>query len=76
VLADMGLPSGARLLSLFGFNLGIEAGQLAVVLAVMPLVYRLRNGSLYRNRLMPLGSAGIAALALVWVVQRALLPTG
>jgi hypothetical protein len=76
VLADMGLPSGARLLSLFAFNLGIEAGQLAVVLAVMPIAYHLRNGPLYRNRLMPLGSAGIAALALVWVVQRAFLPTG
>jgi len=76
VLADMGLPSGARLLSLFAFNLGIEAGQLAVVLAVMPVIYFLRNGALYRNRLMPLGSAGIAALALVWVVQRAFLPTG
>jgi hypothetical protein len=76
VLADMGLPGGARLLSLFAFNLGIETGQLAVVLAVMPIVYHLRNGPLYRNRLMPLGSAGIAALALVWVVQRAFLPTG
>ena len=74
VLADMGLPSGARLLALLPFNLGIEAGQLAVVLTVMPVVYHLRNGSLYRDRLMPLGSAGIAALALVWVVQRAFLP--
>ncbi len=76
VLADMGLPSGARLLSLFAFNLGIETGQLAVVLAVMPIIYRMRNGTLYRNTLMPLGSAAIAALALVWVVQRALLPAG
>jgi len=76
VLADMGLPGDARLLALFSFNLGIEVGQLAVVLGVMPIVYSLRNGSLYRNRLMPLGSAGIAALALVWVVQRALLPSG
>ena len=48
VLADMGLPSGARLLSLLAFNLGIETGQLAVVLAVMPIVYALRSGALYR----------------------------
>lgn len=73
VLADMGLPSGARLLSLVGFNLGIEAGQLAVVLAVMPIVYRLRAGRLYRNALLPWGSAAIAGLALVWLVQRAVL---
>jgi len=71
VLADMGLPSGARLLSLLAFNLGIEAGQLAVVLAVMPVVYRLRAGSLYRDTLLPWASAAIAGLALVWLVQRA-----
>jgi hypothetical protein len=76
VLADMGLPGGARLLSLFAFNLGIETGQLAVVLAVMPIVYGMRKGSLYRDKVLPLGSAAIAALALVWVVQRAFLPTG
>jgi len=73
VLADMGLPSGARLLSLAAFNLGIEAGQLAVVALVMPLVFAVRGIALYRRTLMPWGSAAIAALALVWLVQRALL---
>jgi hypothetical protein len=76
VLADMGLPSGARLLSLLAFNLGIEAGQLAVVLAVMPVVYQLRAGRLYRNAVLPWGSAAIAGLALVWLVQRAILAPG
>jgi hypothetical protein len=76
VLADMGLPNGARLLSLLAFNLGIEAGQLAVVLAVMPVVYHLRAGRLYRNTVLPWGSAAIAGLALVWLVQRAILAPG
>jgi hypothetical protein len=76
VLADMGLPNGARLLSLLAFNLGIEAGQLAVVLAVMPIVYHLRAGRLYRNTVLPWGSAAIAGLALVWLVQRAFLAPG
>ena len=76
VLADMGLPSGARLLSLLAFNLGIEAGQLAVVLAVMPVVYQLRAGRLYRHAVLPWGSAAIAGLALVWLVQRAILAPG
>lgn len=73
VLADMGLPPGARLISLFSFNLGIEAGQLSVVLVVMPLVYALRAGSFYRRTVMPWGSAAIAAMAFVWLVQRAVL---
>jgi hypothetical protein len=76
VLADMGLPNGPRLLSLVAFNLGIEAGQLAVVLVVMPIVYQLRAGRLYRQAILPWGSAAIAALALVWLVQRAVLTTG
>ena len=45
VLADMGLPHGARLLSLLAFNLGIESGQLAVVLLVMPAVYCFRKAA-------------------------------
>jgi hypothetical protein len=76
VLADMGLPHSARLLCLLAFNLGIETGQLAVVLAVMPVIYALRSGAIYRRTVMPWGSAAIAAVALVWLVQRALLPTG
>ncbi len=74
VLADMGLPHGARLISLLAFNVGIETGQMAVVLAVMPIIYALRAGAFYRRAVMPWGSAAIAALALVWLVQRAVLP--
>lgn len=76
VLTDMGLPNGARLLSLLAFNLGIEVGQLAVVLVVMPMVYQLRTGSLYRRAVLPWGSAVIAGLAFVWLVQRAVLAPG
>jgi len=74
VLADMGLPHGARLLSLLAFNLGIETGQLAVVLLVMPAVYCFRKQLLYRRTVLPWGSAAIATLALVWLVQRAFFP--
>ena len=72
VLSEMGLPQGARLLSLVAFNLGVEAGQLAVVTAIMPLAYALRATHLYRRGLMPWGSTAIAGVALVWLVQRAM----
>jgi hypothetical protein len=71
VLSEMGLPNGARLVSLVAFNLGVEAGQLAVVLAVMPLAYLARSTAFYRRGVMPWGSSAIAALATVWLVQRA-----
>ena len=73
VLAEMGLPTGARLVSLVAFNLGVEAGQLAVVLAIMPLAYLFRSTAFYRRGVMPWGSSAIACLALVWFVQRAML---
>ncbi len=72
-LADLGLPSGARVLSLVSFNLGIEAGQLVVVLAVIPIIYAARETALYRRAVLPCASGGIAALALVWLIDRAFL---
>jgi len=71
VLAEMGLPRGARLISLVAFNLGVETGQLAVVLAIMPVAYWVRSTIFYRRGVMPWGSAAIAALATIWFVQRA-----
>ena len=40
VLADLGLPQGALLLALVGFNLGVEVGQLAIVGVLVPLGLR------------------------------------
>jgi hypothetical protein len=71
VLADMGLPPGARAISLVSFNLGVEIGQLAVVAAVMPVAYAIRATTFYRQAVMRWGSSVIAALAFVWLVQRA-----
>ena len=74
VLAEMGLPATARLACLVAFNLGIEAGQLAVVSAVMPLAYASRRLNAYRRAILPWGSAAIALIALVWFIERAFLP--
>ena len=58
VLAEMGLPQGARLVALVAFvNLGVETGQLAVVLAVDAAgLYLLRSTDFYRRGVMPWGS--------------------
>ena len=70
VLADLGLPQGALLLALVGFNLGVEAGQLAIVAAFLPLAYALRRGWFYRRVVFAGGSAAIALVASVWLVER------
>jgi hypothetical protein len=72
VLADMGLPPGARAISLVSFNLGVEVGQVAVVLAIMPLAYAIRATSFYRQTVMRWGSSAIAGLAFVWLIQRSI----
>lgn len=71
VLADLGLPQGALLLALVGFNLGVEAGQLAIVAAVLPLAYAFRASWGYRRVVFAGGSAAIALVAAVWLVERA-----
>ncbi|MEY4712716.1 MAG: hypothetical protein RIS88_2166 [Pseudomonadota bacterium] len=71
VLADLGLPAGALLLALVGFNVGVELGQLAIVAAFLPLAYALRHSAFYRTGVVRVGSLLIAALAAWWLVERA-----
>jgi hypothetical protein len=71
VLADLGLPSDALALSLVGFNVGVELGQLAIVLVFLPLAFALRRTAFYRRWVMVAGSLFIALLAGAWFVERA-----
>ncbi|HWA37181.1 MAG TPA: HupE/UreJ family protein [Burkholderiales bacterium] len=71
VLADLGLPQDALLLALVGFNLGVEAGQLAIVATFLPLAFALRGTWAYRRVVLVGGSAAIAAVAAIWLVERA-----
>jgi hypothetical protein len=71
-LQDLGLPTSGLALSLAGFNLGVELGQLAIVAAFLPLAFRLRARPVYRHWVVRGGSALIAAVAAVWLAERAL----
>lgn len=70
VLAQLGLPRDSLLLALVGFNLGVEAGQLVIVAAFLPLAYALRDTWMYRRMVLVGGSAAIALIAAVWMVER------
>lgn len=72
VLLDLGLPPDALAVSLFGFNVGVEIGQLALVVLLLPLTYALRGQPAYPRLAVGAGSALIACVALGWVVERAL----
>ena len=74
VLSELELPFGQLVTGLLSFNFGVEAGQMAVVLAVLPALYLVRNRELYTAYLYRGGSAMIAVLATIWVVERITAP--
>jgi hypothetical protein len=71
VLRDLGLPRDNLLAALVSFNLGVEAGQLAIVAALLPLAFALRQTWLYRRLTLSAGSLVIVAVAGVWLFERA-----
>jgi HupE / UreJ protein len=71
-LQDLGLRGGELVMPLISFNLGVEAGQLLIVLMLLPLALVLRHTSTYRRWIVAPASAAVALLALGWTLQRAL----
>jgi hypothetical protein len=72
VLAEMDLPTDRLVAALFGFNAGVEVGQLVVVAMVWPLLRvlaRTRDGR-WHDRVAELGSAAICGLGLFWFLSR------
>jgi len=72
VLLDMGLPATQGLVSLLGFNLGVEVGQLAIVGIAFPIIIYFSQYRYYPALVMKLGSAGIVMVALFWLAERSL----
>jgi hypothetical protein len=69
LLADLGLDRSNRIQSLLGFNLGVEIGQIAIILMVFPTLFILRRTRYYIPILWA-GSIGLAFLSLAWAVER------
>lgn len=71
VLSELGLPRSEFLPALLSFNVGVEAGQLAVIgLATLFLGLPFRHRDWYRQRVVIPASCLIAAVGLYWSVQR------
>jgi len=70
VLVDLGLPGDALIISLLGFNLGVEAGQLAIVALVFPTIAFLRHTRFYRTWVFSGGSVMAALVSMVWMFER------
>jgi hypothetical protein len=71
-LRDLGLQHGQLALTLFGFNLGVEIGQLAIVAAFLPVALSLRRLLFYQRFILGFGSAAIIVVASTWLAERVL----
>ena len=77
VLREMNLPARALGWSLFSFNLGVEVGQLLVVLVVATALAALRSRSEQAGRQLAFaGSVVVIAAGAYWFVQRVFFPGG
>ena len=71
-LTALSLPASARVVALFGFNVGVEIGQLVIALAAFGLLYA--GARITRNPIIVARYAAvpIAAVAAVWMLERSL----
>ncbi len=70
-LTDVGLPEGRYLSSLLMFNLGVEAGQIAVILIAYIFVVKwFQNRVWYHERVVIPVSGLIGCIALYWTIER------
>jgi hydrogenase/urease accessory protein HupE len=71
VLREMHLPARALGWSLFSFNVGVEIGQLLVVVVIASALAALRSrNETTSRRLVRAGSIGVVAAGTFWFVQR------
>jgi hypothetical protein len=57
-------------LALLGFNLGFEAGQLVIAMALLPLAYALRGAVFYQGIIRKGGSGLIAISGGLWLAKK------
>ncbi len=71
-LRDMGVGSNGSAIAvpLVCFNLGVELGQIAVTLLVLPVLWKLRTNPVFLRRWVPACSVAVALAGGYWLIQR------
>jgi hypothetical protein len=68
------LPPEDVVLPLLAFNLGVELGQLGLVVVSLPLLYglvRAVGAARYRRTVLPLAAVVLGGIAFIWLLERA-----
>lgn len=69
VLGEKGLAGEFISISLIGFNVGVEIGQILIVAGIFPFLFFLRKLKLY-PKILTYGSVLLILISLHWVVER------
>ena len=70
ILAEKGLGGNYLAISIFGFNLGVEIGQIVIIALIFPVLFLLRKTFLY-PKIRIYGSIFLILIALYWFAERA-----
>jgi hypothetical protein len=70
VLTELYLQQANYITGLLGFNIGVELGQLAIVVLFMPIGLSLSRLRVYSRVILPFGSLAIAFMGILWVAER------
>ncbi|WP_339704475.1 HupE/UreJ family protein [uncultured Kriegella sp.] len=69
VMADLGISGEFLTLTLLGFNLGVELGQVGIILVIFPILFYMRKLKMYPYFLVWL-SVVLIIVSLYWLVER------
>lgn len=69
LVSDLDVSRSSQMISLLGRNVGIEIGQVVVILLLFPGLFLLRRTPAYPPFL-AIASVGLAALATLWSIER------
>jgi hypothetical protein len=69
-LSDLSLDPTVLITSLIGFNIGVEGGQLAVILLAFMGTHRFKDEQKYRKGIVIPVSLVIAGLGIYWMIER------
>ncbi|WP_197493994.1 HupE/UreJ family protein [Lewinella sp. 4G2] len=70
VLGEVGLSGEFMVLSLLGFNIGVELAQVIIICLAFPALFFLRKSKYYKPVILIGGSIFLIAIACYWFIER------
>ncbi|MGK0388994.1 MAG: hypothetical protein ACI94Y_001728 [Maribacter sp.] len=70
VLGEKGLSGDYMVLSLLGFNVGVELGQVLIICMIFPFLFLLRKQKIYSS-IITYGSIVLIFISFYWFIERA-----